>query len=77
MVIVSNSFYTHQQENYRGLWEGVGGLPREGVLVWCFGAGCLLVGLGAAGGCRRVADLGGAVLGLGNSAERRLLGPVI
>ena len=43
-------------------WEGVGGLPREGFLMGCFGGGCCLWVLGLLVASYRVGGAGGAVL---------------
>ena len=58
-----------------GWW--VGGLPREGVLMGCFGVGGFVVGLGGPGAAYFDAGAVGEVLVLlkpWDGAERRVLG---
>ena len=50
--------------------EGVGGLPREGVLLGGFGVGGLLVGLGGVGAAYFRCGAAGAVLRLPGPSER-------
>ena len=52
------------------LWEGVGGLPREVLLVGCLGVGWFWGALGVLGACHCVDAAGGAAAYLTEPPER-------